>query len=51
MICNGCGYDWTGFEVCNQLSKIDKCPECPEAGVEGYDPRRSSSEDSAASDG
>ena len=42
MQCNGCGTDWTGhaeaYPQLKHLNKIDICPECPEAGVEGHEP-------------
>lgn len=30
MICEGCGFDWTGHEICDQFDSITTCPECPQ---------------------
>lgn len=49
MKCEGCNYDWTGYEACLKLDSISTCPECPEAGVEGHDSRNSDNKDDSAS--
>ena len=53
MKCEVCDTDWTGhMEAYPQLkgmTSISTCPECPEAGVEGHDPRNSDSKDDSAS--
>ena len=41
IICNSCGFDWTGYDEAypqlKGMKSIDKCPECPQVLEEEED--------------
>lgn len=55
MKCKGCDTDWTGhvesYPQLKGMTDIDKCPECPEAGVEGHGPSDKSHDSGNTSSG